>query len=405
MKKPRTSIIIVGILVVVAVLALALGPGKLEESMNTVAPHSPYKISEAALELHKTLVIGDLHADSTLWKRDLLRRFDRGHVDIPRMREGNQAVQMFTSVTKSPSGQNYDKNSANADDNITSLVMIQAWPIDTWSSLTARALFQAEKLHTMAAQAPNEFMLILNANDLKTLLAKRAQGDTIVGGLLGTEGSHALDGSLANIDVLFEAGFRMMSLQHFFDNKLGGSLHGESGEGLTEFGRQAVDRMVSKGIMIDVSHSAPQVVEDVLARSNTPLIVSHTGFYGHCESARNISDELMLKIAAGGGIIGVGYWDAAVCDATPKGIVSAIRYGIDLVGEDHVALGSDFDGTIAAPFDTSELAALTQEMLNQSFTEAEIRKTMGENMMRYLATNLPGTCLQVVNDEGNCNAE
>lgn len=390
MKMLRTSVIVFVILVILSVLALALVPGKLEESLNTVELHSPYKISKAALELHRSLVIGDLHADSTLWNRELLRRYDRGHVDIPRMREGNQAVQMFTSVTKSPSGQNYDKNSASAGDNITSLVMIQAWPIDTWSSLAARALFQAEKIHTMAAQAPSEFMLILNASDLKTLLAMRADGDTIVGGLLGIEGSHALDGSLDNIDVLFDAGFRMMSLQHFFDNKLGGSLHGESGEGLTEFGRQAVDRMVRMGIMIDVSHSAPRVVEDVLARSNTPLIVSHTGFYGHCDSARNISDELMLRIAAGGGIIGVGYWDAAVCDATPKGIVSAIRYGIDLVGENHVALGSDFDGSVAAPFDASELAVLTQEMLNQNFTETEIRKTMGENMMRYLATNLPG---------------
>jgi len=142
--------------------------------------------------------------------------------------------------------------------------------------------------------------------------------------------------------------------------------------------------------MIDVSHSAPQVVEDVLARTNAPLILSHTGFYGHCKSARNISDELMQKIASGGGIIGVGYWDAAVCDATPKGIVSAMRYGIDLVGEDHVALGSDFDGSVTAPFDSSELAALTQEMLAQDFTETEIRKVMGENMMRYLGTNLPG---------------
>jgi membrane dipeptidase len=389
-KILRTSVIILGILVVVAVLALALGPGKLEESMNTVEPHSPYKISEAALELHKTLVVGDLHADSTLWQRDLLQRYHRGHVDIPRMREGNQAVQMFTSVTKTPVGQNYDENSASAGDIITFLATIQTWPTDTWSSLTARALFQAQKLHTMAAQAPNEFILILNANDLKTLLARRAQGEKVVGGLLGTEGSHALDGSLANIDVLYDAGFRMMSLQHFFDNKLGGSLHGESGDGLTEFGREAVDKMVSKGIMIDVSHSAPQVVRDVLARSNTPLIVSHTGFYGHCESARNISDDLMQKIAAGGGIIGVGYWDAAVCDATPEGIVSAIRYGIDLVGEDHVALGSDFDGSVAAPFDTSELAALTQEMLKQNFTETEIRKAMGGNMMRYLGTNLPG---------------
>jgi membrane dipeptidase len=177
MKILRTSVIVLGILVVLAVLALALGPGKLEESMNIVEPHSPYKISEAALALHRTLVIGDLHADSTLWKRDLLQRYERGHVDVPRMRAGNQAVQMFTSVTKSPSGQNYDKNSASADDNITSLVMIQTWPTDTWSSLTARALFQAEKLHTMAAQAPKEFMLILNANDLKSLLARRAQGD------------------------------------------------------------------------------------------------------------------------------------------------------------------------------------------------------------------------------------
>jgi len=182
-----------------------------------------------------------------------------------------------------------------------------------------------------------------------------------------------------------------MSLQHFFDNKLGGSLHGESGAGLTEFGRQAVDKMLASGIMIDVAHSAPQVVEDVLARSDAPLIVSHTGFYGHCKSARNISDELMQKIAANGGIIGVGYWDAAVCDANPKGIVAAMRYGIELVGEDHVALGSDYDGSIAAPFDSSELAALTHEMLEANFTEIEIRKVMGENMMRYLAKNLPGS--------------
>ena len=389
MKILRISIIILAIVAAIAVLALTLGPGMLEKQKNVVKAHAPYSISNAAAALHKTLVIGDLHTDSTLWNRDLLQRSHRGHVDIPRMREGNQAVQMFTSVTKTPSGQNYDKNSATASDSITLLAMLQMWPTDTWSSLTARALLQAGKLHTMAKRAPDEFMLILNAGDLATLLAKRAEGNSIVGGLLGTEGSHALDGNLDNIDVLFDAGFRMMSLQHFFDNKLGGSLHGESNKGLTDFGRQAVDAMVAKGIMIGVSHSAPQVVEDVLARTTTPLIVSHTGFYGHCETARNMSDKLMKKIAAGGGIIGVGYWDAAVCTATPAGIVSAIRYGIDLLGEDHVALGSDFDGGIAAPFDASELAVLTQEMLKQDFTETEIRKAMGGNMMRYLATNLP----------------
>ncbi|MBE9538437.1 MAG: dipeptidase [Proteobacteria bacterium] len=389
MKRLRTGLIIFGILLILVILALALGPAKLEKGMNKVLPHAPYQISDRARELHKTLVIGDWHSDSTLWKRDLLSRSDRGHVDVPRMREGNQAVQMFTSVTKSPSGQNYDKNSSDARDNITALVMLQAWPPSTWTSLTMRAIYQADKLHAMALEAPNEFALILTAKDLESLLARRAAGEHIVGGLLGTEGSHALDGELDNIDKLYHFGFRMMSLQHFFDNKLGGSLHGESGEGLTEFGRQAVDRMQALGIMIDVSHSAPQVVEDVLARSKAPLIVSHTGFYGYCQSPRNISDELMQKIAQGGGIIAVGYWDGAVCDATPSGIVAAIRYGIDLVGEDRVALGSDYDGSIAAPFDSSELRVLTHEMLKADFTETEIRKVMGGNMMRYLAENLP----------------
>jgi membrane dipeptidase len=389
MRVFKFSLIFLCITLLLLGLALALGPAKLERSMNKILPHSTYRVSNEARELHKTLVIGDWHSDSTLWNRNLLERSDRGHVDIPRMREGNQAVQMFTSVTKSPSGQNYEKNSTDARDNITSLVLLQAWPPATWSSLTARALYQAKKLHNIAEEAPDQFLLIRNRGDLQTLLSRRATGDTIVGGLLGTEGSHALDGELSNIATLYQAGFRMMSLQHFFDNKLGGSLHGESGAGLTEFGRQAVDTMQSMGIMIDVSHSAAQVVEDVLARSSAPLIVSHTGFYGHCKSARNISDKLMQKIAEGGGIIGVGYWDGAVCDPTPKHIVSALRYGIDLVGVDHVALGSDYDGSTATPFDSSELAVLTHEMLQAGLSEIEIRKVMGENMMRYLADNLP----------------
>ena len=139
----KTTAIVACTVLVVLILALSLGPAMLEESMNGVVPHAPYKISDEARELHKTLVIGDLHADSTLWKRDLLERGDRGHVDVPRMREGNQAVQMFTSVTKSPSGQNYEKNSSDARDNITALAMIQAWPPATWNNLAARALFQA----------------------------------------------------------------------------------------------------------------------------------------------------------------------------------------------------------------------------------------------------------------------
>jgi len=384
-KLATAAAIIAGIIIATR----ALAPAVVESRMNIVLPHEPYEISLDAQTLHASLAIADLHSDSTLWQRDLLQHSDRGHVDIPRLRKGNVAVQMFTSVTKSPRGQNYSKNSDSAADNITVLAALQSWPISTWNSLTARALFQGEKLKSLELKAPDEFQLIKNAEDLQRLLKRRDGGETVIGGILGTEGSHALDGKLENIDTLFDAGFRMMSLQHFFDNKLGGSLHGLSGAGLSNFGMQAVDKMLRLGVVIDVSHSSPAVVRGVLERSKRPVIVSHTGFQGHCPSPRNISDSLMSAIARSGGLIGVGFWDAAICNATPHGIVSAIRYGIDLVGVDHIALGSDFDGSVAVPLDASELPILTQEMLTQGFTEAEIRAVMGENALRFFAANLP----------------
>jgi len=389
MKARKIIAAVSFVLLILIILAFLLIPGYLDNTTNRVIAHSEYKISAAAATLHKTLQIGDLHSDSTLWKRDLLKRYDRGHVDIPRMREGNVAVQMFTSVTKVPAGINYEKNSSEARDRITLLAVVQTWPMATWTSLTARALHHADNLQAMENRAPEQFKLIKTKSDLQSLLERRAKGDTIVGGILGTEGSHALDGKLENIDTLYDAGFRMMSLQHFFDNKLGGSLHGESGSGLTEFGRNALSKMLAKGIMIDVSHSSPKVVEEVLELSHRPLIVSHTGLHGHCQNRRNISDQLMLKIAQAGGLIGIGHWDGAVCEATAENIVKAIRYGIDLLGVDHMALGSDFDGATATPFDTSELAILTEEMLKANFSETEIRKVMGGNMMRFLHQNLP----------------
>ena len=97
----------------------------------------------------------------------------------------------------------------------------------------------------------------------------------------------------------------------------------------------------------------------------------------------------MKRVAAQGGLIAVGYWDGAICDASPAGVVSSLRYAIDLVGVDHVALGSDFDGATTTQFDTSELAILTQEMVDADFSEQEIVKVMGENAIRLLLEQLP----------------
>ena len=378
-----------GLIVVLIFLFFGLGPKLVEEQINQVSEHNPYFISDEASNLHADLFIGDWHADSTLWNRNLINENEYGHVDIPRLQKGNVSLQMFTTVSKSPSGLNYEKNSGESSDSITALTIIQRWPLKTWNNLTERVIYQAQKLHNFAKNDHDNFMLIFSKRDLNNYLERKRSKPSLVGGLIGTEGSHALEGNIKNIERLYEEGFRMMSLHHFFDNKLGGSLHGLSGDGLSNFGIDAINEMIRLGIMIDVSHSSEKVVEDVLRITNQPLLVSHTGLYGHCQSSRNISDVLMQKIASKGGLIGIGYWNGAVCGNTPKAIADAIRYGIDLVGSNHIALGSDFDGAVMPAFDTSELSALTQELISIGISEDDIRLVMGDNMLRFLNDNLP----------------
>ncbi|WP_444927704.1 dipeptidase [Microbulbifer sp. TRSA002] len=361
----------------------------IEKSMNKVEPGKIAALSPEAKALHQSLLVGDLHADSFLWARDLRKRADYGHLDLPRAREGNLGIQVFTSVTKSPRGQNYQKNSSKAGDNITLLAIAQAWPVKAWGSLYERALYHAERVNALQQSAPDQIRIVKSAADLQQVLVARKQGGEVLAALLGTEGAHPLEGKIENIGRLYDAGFRVMGLQHFFDNELGGSLHGESGQGLSAFGRKAVQEMERRSIVIDVAHSSEQVVREVLDIAERPVIVSHTGLQGACNSRRNISDELMKEIAGKGGLVGIGFWPGAVCDTSPKSIVKSIRYAIDTLGVDHVALGSDYDGSVKVAFDVSELGVLTAEMLRQGFTEEEIRKVMGENLRDFFLTQLP----------------
>lgn len=361
-------------------------PGRIESGMNGNIAHDPYVVSDAAVALHETLFVADLHTDSLLWKRDLRQRSDRGHMDLPRMRDGNVALQVFSATTKSPAGQNYDRNE-DAADRITWLAIAQFWPPRTWTSIYERAVYQLDKLQDLAASG--EIMLLLDRNDLLELMARRQRGDEVIGAVYLVEGGHPFEGDMTKVDGLFQQGLRIAGLTHFFDNELGGSLHGVSGDGLTEFGRAVIRRADELGLILDVAHASPKMVSEVLELSDRPVVLSHGGVKGVCDSARNFSDELMRDIAEHGGLVGIGFWDAAVCDVTPDGVVAAIRYAIDLLGVEHVALGSDYDGSTAVTFDASELAVLTDAMLRAGFSELEIRLVMGENIRRFLLENLP----------------
>jgi microsomal dipeptidase-like Zn-dependent dipeptidase len=210
-----------------------------------------------------------------------------------------------------------------------------------------------------------------------------------VAGLLGIEGAHALDGDLANLDALFDAGFRMMAPTHFFDTDIGGSAHGVRKGGLTEMGREMIRRMEAKGMILDLAHASPQVLDEALALAKRPVVVSHSGVKGTCNNRRNLSDEHLRGIARTGGVVGIGYWETAVCGADARAIARAIRYAADLIGVEYVALGSDFDGAIPAPFDTTGLAQITEALLNAGFSESQIRLIMGENVVRVLRQTLP----------------
>jgi microsomal dipeptidase-like Zn-dependent dipeptidase len=142
-------------------------------------------------------------------------------------------------------------------------------------------------------------------------------------------------------------------------------------------------------IIPDLAHASVQTANEVLDLYHGPVIVSHTGLKGVVNNNRNISDALAKRVAKSGGVIGIGFWDEATGGKDVKAIVRSIKYGRDLVGADHIGLGSDFDGTVTTPFDASGMALVTQELLKEGFTPGDIAKIMGGNVLRVLKAGLP----------------
>ena len=355
---------------------------------NPVRAEPPCDASGRARAVHDTLVVADLHNDLLLWPRDPLQRYDRGHTDVPRLREGGVGLQVFAAVTQVPRGRSYRGTKADALDQIPFLVAAQRWPVRTWRSRLARARYQAQKLRRATAR-DETLMLLRTRADLNTMLARQADTPRVMGALLAVEGLHALEGEIANVDTLVADGYRMMSLTHLFDNALGGSSTGIEKGGLTDFGAQVLDRLQARNVTIDLAHASESLIDDVLARTDGPVVVSHTGVRATCDSPRNLSDRHIRAVAGRGGVIGVGLWEKAVCGTSAAATAEAMRHVADLVGVEHVALGSDYDGTVSVPFEATGLPLLTEALLKAGFTLREIELIMSENAVRVLRQTLP----------------
>lgn len=378
----------VGILCVLFTILFVAVPPAVDSRMNRVAVSDLPLPSAEVRQLHSALRIVDLHADSLLWGRNLLERSSRGAVDVPRLIEGNVALQVFTAVTKTPYRLNYERNSA-ASDSIFWLAVAQRWPLRTWNSLTGRALFLSERFQDIAANSGGKLTSIRNSHELASYLERRSEEHQVTAGILGVEGAQALEGKLENLDRLYDAGYRYVSLTHFTDDEFAGSSSGVVKGGLTPFGRDLVRRMNQKKMIIDLAHASPATIRDVLKETTRPVLFSHGGLRGTCDNRRNLTDQEARGIAATGGIIGIGFWPTAACGNDPKAIARAIRYAINLVGVEHVAFGSDFDGATHPPFDSAHLALLTSALLDAGLTKEEIRSVAGENSLRFFRENLP----------------
>ncbi|HWX24158.1 MAG TPA: dipeptidase, partial [Vicinamibacteria bacterium] len=348
----------------------------------------PTVVSEAACALHARLHVADLHADTLLWCRDILERGRWGHVDVPRLLDGNVAVQAFTVVTKTPRGLNIMRNDDRSDD-IFWLALAERWPLRTLGSLKERALYQASRLEASAGASEGALVVIRTSSALKAFLAARRGPGGQVAGVLGIEGAHALEGDVSNLEALFGAGFRMISPTHFFDNEFGGSSHGVRQGGLTEKGRLLIRLMEQKGMIVDVAHASHKTIADVLAIARKPVVVSHTGVRATCDNPRNLTDDELRGVASSGGVVGIGYWPTAVCGSDAPAIARAILHAVRVAGVDHVGLGSDFDGATTTPFDAAGLGQVTEALLQTGLSEEEIRKVMGGNVIRVLEELLP----------------
>jgi microsomal dipeptidase-like Zn-dependent dipeptidase len=291
-------------------------------------------------------------------------------------------------AVKTPRGLNIDRNEDSSDEILT-LALAKRWPRSTWRRLLPRVLHLAGRAHEFARASDGTFRVIETRSGLVAYLADHAANPGITAGLLSIEGAHALDGDPANVDVVADAGIRMISPAHFFDTAFGGSAHGIEQYGLTARGREMVRLMEARGILLDVAHGSARTIDDALAVATRPVVASHTGVRGILDNARNLSDEHLDGIAASGGLVGIGFWPTASGGEDAAAIARSIAYAVERVGPGHVALGSDWDGAVPVPFDAANTVQLTGALLDAGLDDDAIRAVMGENVLRVLAATLP----------------
>jgi membrane dipeptidase len=368
------------------------------------------EISERARKLHFSSIVVDTHDDTT--QRfvdgndfDLGPRATTGSIDIPRMREGNLGA-IFFSIW------------------IPSKI--------TGPGAVKRALMQIEAVREQVRKHPHDLALATTAAEVREA---RKQGK--IAALMGVEGGHMINSDIRVLRQFAGLGVRYMTLTHsgndeWADSSTDKAVH----NGLTDFGKEVVRDMNRLGVIVDISHVSDKTFYDALEVSKAPLIASHSSCRAICDAPRNMTDQMIKDLAAKGGVIQINYHvaflsqefrdaeknhpeindqiaarvnkkcgeneacqlmegDRLTREYVEAGklprvgydkIIEHIDHAVKLVGAEHVGLGSDFDGA-NMPYgleDASKLPLITEALLKKGYSEADIRKILGENTLRVM---------------------
>ena len=362
-------------------------------------------------KLHRAALVFDAHCDTAMRlvggeRIDLGERHDTGHMDLPRMAEGGLDAQIFA-----------------------------CWPDPELPAeeYIKRTLQMIDGMWEQASRHPAALEIALTGGDLKRIV----DGGRVAA-VLGIEGGHAIMGDLGVLRDYHRLGVRCMTLTWNNTNDWAdSSTDTMRWGGLNEMGREVVREMDRLGMLIDCSHAADSTFFDVLEVTENPVLVSHSCMRALCDVPRNVSDEQLRALGENGGVICInyfpgfldkGYWDTvsvmweefrsesirlagqyggdrdrAWKELRPEFhkrmrevplpgvslLVDHIEHAVSIAGMDHVGLGSDFDGISYAPVDledVSKLPAITAELSRRGYSDEDIRKILGGNLLRLFET-------------------
>ena len=393
MKTLIKLILSLALIISLAVAAFAFYmAGRAYELSNSVTLPPPYEFDPSVSAFHHDLFIADLHVDTFTQVDSFMQRKEYAHMDIERAQAGGYSLLTMGIATEVPLSMVRRKpEGVERGGNLIKYGAIASMePIGNWLSNYQRGEWIIDNVHRTVAENPDQLVLVTHREDLAELLAEHTAGnDTRIGLVLAVEGAHILEGNLDRIDELHARGVRMLSLTHAFDNEYGGASEGVEQYGITPAGQELLARLQEHGIIIDIAHASPKLVDELLDQVSSPVVYSHGGVRGMCDIDRNLPESALKKIQRNGGLIAIGFWDRVLCGDNVADIAASMRYVAAQIGIEHVALGSDFDGGVKTVFDATGLPLLTAALFDAGFTDVEIRKIMGENYTRLLLASLP----------------